>query len=111
MATTLDAYHEQRHVVVLSMAIHKNRNLIENKMHDFRRSLLPGESQHGLESFLSLKLPFAVLGFGDSIRVGDEDIIGLQLECPGWKSGVWGDAYREVPGFQVKQFGRPIPWN
>ena len=43
---------------------------------------MAGGSEHGLEPFFSPKFPFAALGFGDSIRVGDEDVIGPKLKCP-----------------------------
>src|SRR5215469_4959665 len=87
------------------MAIHKNGNLMENGMHDFLSGLVGGGPQHGLEPFLPPKFPFAVLGFRDSIRVGNENIIALKLESPGWEPGVWRDTYRDAHRFQVKELG------
>jgi len=58
--------------------------------------------------FSPSKFPFAALGFGDSIRVGDEDVINLKLKCPGRKPGVCSDTYGHAHRLQAEQFGRSI---
>ena len=76
----LDLHNNQRHVVPLWLAIGEGRHLSQNALNDLLCGRPSGGVQQVLEPLLPPQFAVTVFGFGDAIRVGDKDVVSLQLE-------------------------------
>ena len=76
----LDLHNYQRHVVPLRLAIGESRHLTQNALYDSFCGRPSAGVQQVLESLLPPQFAVTVFRLGDAIRIGDKDVVSLQLE-------------------------------